>query len=763
MKRQNTALKPAAFFLSLLFMLSISSGLCLPETAYAKGELSYKDVSPYVSEFQGKPEGENNYGYIPSSINLVSLGVPSGASASAWEDSLPKKYNADPTKVKYQTAIKNQLGSGPCWAFSALAALESGIMLKNNGAQYNFSERNMMNNHGLDYRYFTGGNREMALAYLTRWDGPVDEKDDYPYGFDGTTVGVNRANVRKHVQDAVYLPDVAHTSAKTVERDIAAIKRAVREYGAVSTSFYYGDAYYNAKKQAYYCSASKKVLNHAVTIVGWDDSYSKNNFKKRPEKNGAFLVKNSWGKNFGKKGYFYVSYYDKYFGTDNYAYTSVESVYNYDAVQQYDELGCIDALGSRYARMTWGYANVFPSPADPGTLNAVAFYTTAPGASYEVYLDKNADPPNFTGLVRIASGTQKYAGYHTVKLSAPSALDTSGSYAVVVKVTNPAGYSTSNFPVPMEYAYAGYSANANASPGQSYVMLEGSNWTDITTIASNEAGTEYNYKNVCLKAFTRDTLRPAGITLDKQAVSLYRGARDQLLATVAPADARNKEVVWSSSNEAVAAVGPSGEVTGVAPGTAIITAMTKMAGITTQCTVAVYDHVSGVTVSPAWCQLNAGLSRKLTPTVLPAAALDKSVAWSSGDPAVATVDASGNVTAVAPGTAVITATTADGGFAASGAVEVVPASRVTKPVASNVTRTGLRLAWRRPNLSGSVKYFIEQSASAVSGFKKVADTKKLYADIAKLKKNTTYYFRIRAKTGSGYGEFSAVLAVKTKK
>lgn len=72
-------------------------------------------------------------------------------------------------------------------------------------------------------------------------------------------------------------------------------------------------AYYGKNHEAYNCNSARQTANHIVAIVGWDDSYSKDNFNSgsRPSRDGAWIVKNSWGNQEGSNGYTYISYEDK--------------------------------------------------------------------------------------------------------------------------------------------------------------------------------------------------------------------------------------------------------------------------------------------------------------------------------------------------------------------------------------------------------------------------------------------------------------------
>lgn len=150
-----------------------------------------------------------------------------------------------------------------------------------------------------------------------------------------------------------------------------------------------------------------------------------------------------------------------------------------------------------------------------------------------------------------------------------------------------------------------------------------------------------------------------GVTLNKTATTINRGAQEILIATVLPADADNKSLTWSSSNTAVAVVDQFGVVTAVSAGSAHITA-TSPEGPTAGCDVIISVPVTGVTLNKATTSLNTGSQETLTATVDPADASDKALTWSSSNTAVATVDQNGTITGVSAGTARITATSVNG-------------------------------------------------------------------------------------------------------
>lgn len=162
------------------------------------------------------------------------------------------------------------------------------------------------------------------------------------------------------------------------------------------------------------------------------------------------------------------------------------------------------------------------------------------------------------------------------------------------------------------------------------------------------------------------------ITLDKTAIELEVGGTAKLTATVAPEEATDKTVTWTTSDEAIATVA-DGTVTAVKAGTATITA--KAGDKTVTCTVTVKAKkddtgnqgddsnkpvaVTGITLDATTAELKIGETKKVVATVAPDNATDKTVTWASSDEKVATVTADGTVTAVAPGKATITATAGD--------------------------------------------------------------------------------------------------------
>lgn len=156
----------------------------------------------------------------------------------------------------------------------------------------------------------------------------------------------------------------------------------------------------------------------------------------------------------------------------------------------------------------------------------------------------------------------------------------------------------------------------------------------------------------------------SSITLGKTSHTLNVGNTYTLSSSVSPSSAANKTLRWTSSNTSVATVSSSGVITAKAPGTATIKAIaTDGSNVNASCTVTVKQPVTGISLSSNHSTLYLGSSLttcNLTTSVSPSNATNKSVTWTSSNTSIATVNSSGKVTAVAAGTATITATAADG-------------------------------------------------------------------------------------------------------
>ena len=181
----------------------------------------------------------------------------------------------------------------------------------------------------------------------------------------------------------------------------------------------------------------------------------------------------------------------------------------------------------------------------------------------------------------------------------------------------------------------------------------------VTGVKAGEATITVTTEDGGKTATCKVTVKPnlvSEITL--AALAIYVGESKAVTATVKPDDATNKELTWTSSDETVATVDATGKVTGKKIGTATITATAQDgSGVSGSCTVTVLSAVKTVTVTPANLTLGKNKSYTLTATVDAQPGTDTGVTWTSSDTTIATVDATGKVTATDKvGTVTITAT-----------------------------------------------------------------------------------------------------------
>ena len=482
----------------------VVAGMCAlaAQSQGALDEVGSAPLNPAFLEFQAQSteilarrtvESAYPLGWRPGPVDLSHLRIP-----TRTPKALTKAFDAsyDLRTQGKLTAVKNQNPYGTCWAHATCASLESALLT---GETNDFSENNMVNLHGFDWGFDDGGNANLSMAYLTRWDGPVNESDD-PYPDEGGSTGFE--TVRKHVQQVYLIPP------KTSATGNDAIKQALLNYGALYVNYYHNDTYYNSTYNSYYYSGASNG-NHAVAIVGWNDNYSASQFNSTPAGNGAYIVRNSWGTSWGDGGYFYVSYYDSVFAWNEvFAFHNAEATSNYGRVYQYDPFGWVSGFGTGSGTTYWG-ANLFTATADE-SLSAVGFYAASTGTTYQIYVYKGvtAGSPRSGTLAVSNSGTRLAPGYCAIDLSAPVALTNGQRFSIVLKLTTPGD----NYPLPIEYAYAGYSSAASASSGQSFYSSTGSSWTDLTSWDSTA--------NFCIKGYAAADVTPTYGLRDDGGVNL---------------------------------------------------------------------------------------------------------------------------------------------------------------------------------------------------------------------------------------------------
>lgn len=357
---------------------------------------------------------------------------------------IPAKYDA--RDEGYVTSVKNQLPYGTCWAFSAMGAAES-YMLKKGVTNPDYSElqliyftyhhvddalKNLKGDATTSQGYLTYGSTNTSTVFaLASWIG-VGNDSVAPY----STVTAN-ANATLSTslayQDVLHLKNASIVSMKNTED----VKQLILNHGSVVSAIrMYTNTYYNTATDALYQNVSK-TADHSILIIGWDDTYSKDNFATghQPSTDGAWLIKNSWGT---EKPYIWVSYEDLCLLNQNaYGYAFVEAN-DYDYNYQYD-----GSVSTHSETMVNGstIANKYQVTASAKEkIGAVSFALRSDNVAYSIQLYKNSGAANpFSGtplLTTPVTGTTTYAGYYTVDFNQEVILEKGDTFTVAITLTD---------------------------------------------------------------------------------------------------------------------------------------------------------------------------------------------------------------------------------------------------------------------------------------------------------------------------------------
>ncbi len=364
------------------------------------------------------------------------------------------------------TPVKNQATCGACWTFATYGNIESRRLFTGEGT-WDLSENNLKQYHGFVWGPCEGGNAAMSTAYLTRGSGAILEADD-PY----TDYEIDNWNLNPpvmYIYDAVYL-----------QRNTDVIKQACYDFGAIYTNMYYNDTYYNSTNNTYYYNGSEGT-NHAVTIVGWDDT------KVTAGGTGAWIIKNSWGTSWGESGYFYISYNDTQVNKEVGYWPSIIDYNPSREIMYYDKLGFCGYVG--YGTKT-AYALVKFTPATNHTITKLGSFLIEDGATigYQVYDTYSGGVlSNLLGSI----SNQVITKRSYVSLDLPTPINVTAGNDIYVKVyyANP----ITNNPIPLEMSVGGY-AVPTIETGKFWISSNGSSWSQV-------GGGTANLWDPCVKTY----------------------------------------------------------------------------------------------------------------------------------------------------------------------------------------------------------------------------------------------------------------------
>lgn len=540
MKRTFTKkLISAALSLNMASALTITQ---LPAAAFG----IEKSVSTSTSGFKAAPL---NFSPIlktddSESTELKNLPLFEGLSTDealrmADSDKAPLPASFTLKDFNKVTPVTDQELFGTCWAFGAVASAESDLvdlypdidLSELHTAYFPYSGSGLLEYS--DFYELTneqdllnfGGSNQLAINIWSQWIGPVyEEKLPYYEAQSGNITGAY--DIPKNYQD--FLMKNAHiinyadrTDYENRDAVNQIIKDIIHNGNVVNASY----AHIDRSSYAVYNGTDSGIMpNHSVAIIGWDDNYSTNAFSNTnvPSRNGAWLVKNSWGEDdtSSLNGYTWISYDELSLG--DFTYFDMASKGEYDNIQYYDSLGYNASFTADEKSGVSYEATVFASEGNE-LLQAISTYSVAPDTDYEItvytnitdYKNPSSGTPHIAG-----SGTFKESGYFTVEFDTPVLLDENQAYSVVVKLEN------KDYPyvIPTEAYVSGKIGNEELELGlnnftlgtltentekfTSYFSSNGKNWTDTALYNYDVADSEkQEMLNVLYEYFTDDEIR----------------------------------------------------------------------------------------------------------------------------------------------------------------------------------------------------------------------------------------------------------------
>ncbi len=491
---------------------------------------------------------------------IMSLMLFSAACAAGEEDALPTSYNG--YELGKLPAIRDQGDYDSGWAFAAIAAVEADLIhdgIADNDkidlselhlayfANHGFIDEKGLNtgdtitiNEGINYLN-AGKNNDKAPLALFNMLGPVQESD-VPYD-SAPEYSPNPATGR--TGDYQITGFYHYSSESYTDNDW--VKSAIMKHGAVTAAYYDNNEYYNDTYHSYYYPGESEP-NHVITIVGWDDNFPKSNFKStplRPPGDGAWLIRNSRGvDNYSHNGYFWLSYYDTSLSQKKYAFDVQEG--RFDHVYSYD-----NCPGTDYSGASSSDKVVQTFFADVGEqIMAFGFYT--PDTNLELSFAVSSGEKRVTQSV-----TTTDAGYYLIPLMSPMKLSDSGKVTIDYFISNSDKVSYEQGPYD-----EGNGITYNSGTGSEGLVIGGEN-------------TGYDGR---IKLFTNDLPQTTAVTILDQdrneiigGTKMIRTASYQLHGATEPDEAL-QEFNWTSSDETIAEVVSSGNVSFKKAGKVTITA-----------------------------------------------------------------------------------------------------------------------------------------------------------------------------------------------
>lgn len=514
-------------YLIITFLLIATILLFISQKALANNKIDSLYMQEYTDEFKNWLnlfDEEKEKVLMPKMYEVEPVNISSKNPlylAKTLRASMNSKYSLKDV-IPNNLAIRNQEHTNSCWVFASLSSLETNLALYNyrNSVNlskvYDFSERHMeyatsktfengiINENGYNREVGSGGSYQISHAYLTNGSGAVDESE-MPFEDNENTIDISEIQnkeVSSQVYDTTFFPDYNLYSGETKTEIMNQIKQHIQNYGSVEAGLHGGSSdtlgytCFNNDTGAKFCdNTDEHPIDHDVSIIGWDDNYSIDNFSEnaRPTSNGAWIVRNSWGERieeslselkqeiydesvkegietnwnsaedvpnayiefigytiegdkaymkYGDNGIIYVSYEDVNISKQMAGIVKATDNVNYDYIYQYDNFFPIGNMVSTNPDVM--LSNIFKKQSTAAEyLTQVMLYVYGENTC-KVYVNPNgtSTASKDLQLVQLKAGETETIsnGYHTLEFAEPIEIN-SNEFAVVVEIHSTSGYA----------------------------------------------------------------------------------------------------------------------------------------------------------------------------------------------------------------------------------------------------------------------------------------------------------------------------------